>query len=151
MHSSFLGWGPTGAYRKPQPTYFGGACDGATNWGTRWRNWLKHAVAQLIEASGGAIGWSTWWRSWLKHAVAQLIEARGGAIDGSTRWRNWLKHAVAQLIEAHGGAIDWSTALQAGSSRGLVCDFLLTQSWSHYGPGVDSLSNRNGTSGILWG
>jgi len=47
-----------------------------------------------------------------------------------------------------GGAVDWGTALQAGRSRVrfpmVSLDFFIAISfWPHYGPGVDSASNRN--------
>ena len=55
-----------------------------------------------------------------------------------------------------GGAIGWGTEPQAGRSRVHSrwghWDFSLTESFRpHYGPGVDSFSNRNGTQGYFLG
>ena len=50
---------------------------------------------------------------------------------GGTRWRSWLRHCA-------------TSRKVAGSIPDGVTGIFLTQSfWPHYGPGVDSASNRN--------
>jgi len=56
------------------------------------------------------------------------------------RTNAWRGYAVAQLVEA----LRYKPEGRGFDSRWCHCNFSLTQSfWPHFGPGVDSTSNRN--------